>query len=100
MKAIVCEGYGPPDGVRKFKVGDQVFAITGMSMGCHAQYKCMPENGTVALKPRGLSYDEAAALSFGGTTALDFSDGETRAYATEFKVYSGPGAVDICIALR
>lgn len=32
----------------------------------------MPEDGAVVLKPPSLSYDEAAALSFGGTTALDF----------------------------
>ncbi len=58
--------------VSKFKVGDQVFAFSGFGMGCHAQYKCMPEDGAVALKPTNLTYDEAAALSFGGTTALDF----------------------------
>ena len=32
----------------------------------------MPEDGAVALKPPNLTYDEAAAMSFGGTTALDF----------------------------
>jgi NADPH:quinone reductase-like Zn-dependent oxidoreductase len=32
----------------------------------------MPHNGLIALKPVNCSYDEAAALSFGGTTALDF----------------------------
>jgi len=32
----------------------------------------MPQDGAVVLKPPSLSYDEAAALSFGGTTALDF----------------------------
>ena len=58
--------------VRKFKVGDQVFAFSDAAMGCHAEYKCMPEDGAVALKPPNLTYDEAAALSFGGTTALDF----------------------------
>ena len=58
--------------VNKFKVGDQVFAFSGASMGCHAEYKCMPEDGAVALKPPNLTYDEAAAISFGGTTALDF----------------------------
>ena len=58
--------------VSKFKVGDQVFAITGASMGCYAQYKCVPQDGAMALKPANLTYDEAAALSFGGTTALDF----------------------------
>lgn len=58
--------------VTKFKVGDPVFAITGFSMAAHAEYKCMPETGAIALKPPGLSYEEAAALVFGGTTALDF----------------------------
>ena len=58
--------------VRRFKVGDQVFAFSGASMGCYAEYKCMPADGAVALKPPNLTYDEAAALSFGGTTALDF----------------------------
>jgi NADPH:quinone reductase-like Zn-dependent oxidoreductase len=58
--------------VSKFKVGDQVFAFSDAAMGCHAEYKCMPEDGAVALKPSNLTYDEAAALSFGGTTALNF----------------------------
>jgi NADPH:quinone reductase-like Zn-dependent oxidoreductase len=59
-------------GVTKFKVGDRVFAFCGVSMACHAEYKCLPEDGLVVLKPTNLTYEEAAALSFGGTTALDF----------------------------
>ena len=58
--------------VTKFKVGDAVFAFPGASLGCHAEYRAMPEGGAIALKPASLSYEEAAALSFGGTTALDF----------------------------
>jgi NADPH:quinone reductase-like Zn-dependent oxidoreductase len=58
--------------VRRFKAGDRVFAFSGAAMGCHAEYKCMPEDGAVALKPANLTYDEAAAISFGGTTALSF----------------------------
>lgn len=58
--------------VSKFKVGDSVFAFTDFTMGCHAEYKCVPENGAIALKPANLTHDEAAALSFGGMTALDF----------------------------
>lgn len=58
--------------VRKFKPGDRVFAFSDTAMGCYTEYKCMPEDGAVVLKPHNLSFDEAAALSFGGTTALHF----------------------------
>lgn len=58
--------------VSKFKAGDEVIAYTGASLGCHAQYKCMPQDGAVVLKPANLGFDEAAAMSSGGTTALDF----------------------------
>jgi NADPH:quinone reductase-like Zn-dependent oxidoreductase len=58
--------------VRKFKTGDEVFAFSGSRMGAHAEYKTMPEDGAVALKPANLTFEEAAALSFGGTTALIF----------------------------
>lgn len=58
--------------VRSFKVGDQVFAFSGISLGCHAEYKCVPANGAVAIKPSNLTFEQAAALSFGGSTMLDF----------------------------
>jgi NADPH:quinone reductase-like Zn-dependent oxidoreductase len=58
--------------VRKFKIGDHVFAFDDARMGCHAEYKCMPEDGAVVPKPANLTFDEAAAVSFGGTTALSF----------------------------
>lgn len=58
--------------VNTFRQGDQVFAFTGARMGCYAEYKCMPANAAVAIKPANLSYDQAAAMSFGGTTALSF----------------------------
>ena len=68
--AGVVESVG--EAVSRFKVGDAVFAFSDARMGCYAEYKCMPQDGAVARKPPGLSYGEAAALSFGGTTALDF----------------------------
>jgi NADPH:quinone reductase-like Zn-dependent oxidoreductase len=58
--------------VSKFQVGDQIFAFSDNDMGCYAEYKCLPEDGSIALKPANLTYEQAAALSFGGTTALDF----------------------------
>jgi len=59
--------------VQLFKVGDPVFANTGHSkFGCYAEYTCMPESGCIATKPESLSFEEAAALTFGGNTALHF----------------------------
>lgn len=58
--------------VGRFKVGDEVFGFSDKNMGCYAEYKGMPEHGVLTHKPSSLSHFSAAALSFGGTTALDF----------------------------
>ena len=58
--------------VSRFKVGDAVFAFPSFAMGGHAEYRVLPQDGPVALMPRNLSFPEAAALSFGGVTALRF----------------------------
>lgn len=58
--------------VSKFKVGDAVFAFSDMAMGCYAEFKCISQNSAIALKPSNLSFEESAALSFGGTTTLSF----------------------------
>jgi NADPH:quinone reductase-like Zn-dependent oxidoreductase len=58
--------------VTRFNPGDQVFAFPSGAFGSHAEYRTMPEDGMIARKPPNLSFDEAAALPFGGTTALDF----------------------------
>jgi NADPH:quinone reductase-like Zn-dependent oxidoreductase len=68
--AGVVEAIG--ESVTRFKVGDGVFAFTSAKMGCHAEYRALTEDSLIARKPANLSFEKAAALSFGGTTALAF----------------------------
>ena len=58
--------------VKLFKVDDFVFGHTDMSFGSYAEYKCLPENGSIALKPSNMTHLEAAVIPFGGVTAWHF----------------------------
>ncbi|MES9698095.1 MULTISPECIES: NAD(P)-dependent alcohol dehydrogenase [Bacillus] len=58
--------------VTQFEKGDQVFALTELNVGGYAEYTCVHESGLIALKPLNLTYEEAAVIPFGGTSALHF----------------------------
>lgn len=61
-------------GIKRFRVGDQVYGLTGMSLGAYAEYKCMKEidskNGCIAIKPCNISFEEATTAAYGGLLAF------------------------------
>lgn len=58
--------------VSTFRTGDAVFGIHGAGMSCYAEYKTIKASGPIALKPDDIPFVEAAAIPFGGGTALHF----------------------------
>ena len=58
--------------VKLFNEGDQVFGMTGIALGAHAEFKCMPEDGALVIKPTNMTYEESVAVVEGGLTALNF----------------------------
>ena len=79
--------------VTLFKEGDPVYGMTIKHFGAYAEYKCLPEDGILALKPVSLTYKEAAAMPFGDTTALHFLRKAKLKAGQKILIYGASGAV-------
>jgi NADPH:quinone reductase-like Zn-dependent oxidoreductase len=58
--------------VTRFRPGDRVVVSRGFDFGCHAEYATVPEQGAIVAIPDSVGFQDAAALCFGGMTALIF----------------------------
>lgn len=80
--------------VTRFKVGDPVFASTfAANFGGYAEYKCLPENGVIAIKPENATFEESAAVVGGGMTAMSCMKKAKIRPGQTVLVYGASGAV-------
>ena len=79
--------------VTRFKPGDQVFGWTSLRMGAYAEYICLSEKGVLALKPAGLSYEEAAPFGVGGLEAVYFLQKADLQPGAKVLIYGAGGSI-------
>ena len=79
--------------VTAFKPGDQVFGMDGFRAGTYAEKVCWPASTALALRPANLTYEECAALPYGGLIASYFMRRLKVREGQRLLVYGASGAI-------
>jgi NADPH:quinone reductase-like Zn-dependent oxidoreductase len=79
--------------VTSFKPGDQVFGMDGFRAGTYAEKVCWPATSALARRPANLTYEESAALPYGGLIASFFVRRLKLRKGQQLLVYGASGAI-------
>src|SRR5216683_1049517 len=79
--------------VASFKPGDQVFGMDGFRAGTYAEKVCWPASAALALRPANLTFEESAALPYGGLLASFFVRRLNVRKGQRLLVYGASGAI-------
>ena len=80
--------------VREFAVGDHVFGSTNsFKSGTHAEFICMKESAPLVLKPAGITFEEAAAVTDGFVLARMCLDAAHIQKGQKVLVYGASGSI-------
>jgi NADPH:quinone reductase-like Zn-dependent oxidoreductase len=84
--------------VGSFNIGDEVFAYGSISsmkhrFGSYAEFICLPQDWNIALKPKNLSFEEAAAIPYGGLLASHLINQTDIRKGDRVLVYGASGSV-------
>jgi NADPH:quinone reductase-like Zn-dependent oxidoreductase len=79
--------------VKRFKKGDQAYGMTGLGFGTYSEYNCMSEKECLVKKPSNVSYEEAAAVAYGGLLAGHFLKKGNIQSRQKVLIYGASGAI-------
>jgi NADPH:quinone reductase-like Zn-dependent oxidoreductase len=79
--------------VTSFKPGDRVFGMDGFRAGTYAEKVCWPETAALAPLPANLTFEESAALPYGGLLASFFVRRLNVRKGQQLMVYGASGAI-------
>jgi NADPH:quinone reductase-like Zn-dependent oxidoreductase len=81
---------------KRFKIGDQVYGLTGFGLGAYAEYACMRETdsrrGCLARKPAGISFEAATVAAYGGLLALQYLGKGNVRHGHRVLIYGASGS--------